>query len=324
MADRVNRNSFSRQGFTLVELAIVLVIVGLLVGVGSSMMGMLTTAIKVREAKDNVEAALQSVTSWASANNRVPPLTATPPDTATFALSAASTKDSWGRDLIYLYDNNLATYPPTKDTICGRRSTKLTIVRTDPPGTIDNVAFIVISKSDDAAVDTNMTGTLYNPGANSLANQIIPGSGYVSAAATVTLDPNVRDIVRWVTLDELRSKVACQGAPLKIVNNELPFANVGAPYSATIFPDGGVPPYQWCVQYTSATLPGGIAATPSVVSTNCSAFTYLAAATVLLAPPVASPNITTGSQGSYSIIVNVKDADNNTAQKPFVLTINPN
>ncbi len=113
---------------------------------------------------------------------------------------------------------------------------------------------MVLSRSDDAVIDTRMTGTLNNPNATVLNNAIIPSSGNVSAAATINIDPNNSDIVRWVTLDELRSKVGCQGAPLKIVNNELPFGSAAAAYAnVTINADGGVQfaapdRYRWCIQ----------------------------------------------------------------------------
>ena len=49
------------------------------------------------------------------------------------------------------------------------------------------------------------------------------------------------DIVDYVTLGELRTKSGCQGAPLKILNNELPSGSMSSTYSATIYAEGGVP-----------------------------------------------------------------------------------
>jgi prepilin-type N-terminal cleavage/methylation domain-containing protein len=241
----------NKKGFTLVELAIVLVIVGMLVGVGSGMMGMLTTAIKVREAKELQDASVQSVISWASANNSIP-------NAAGFPTAAKTPQDAWGRDFIYLYEARLNTPTPTKDTICGRRSTDLTLQTTDPAATISNVAFVVISSSDDAAVQTTLTATAapavaatYNTAAYGPA---IALAARGSATGTIVIDANNTDIIRWVTLDELRSKVGCQGAPMKIMNNELPYGYNGIAYSATVFADGGVHftggtgTYRWCMQ----------------------------------------------------------------------------
>lgn len=289
-----------RKGFTLVELAVSMVVIGILLGLGMSMVGPLMTSIKVRESRENLAASVESINSYASGNNRLP-------DTTLLASVVRSPQDAWGRNFIYLYDTNLYAASPTKDTVCGRRSTNITLTTTDPAATIPNVAYIMLSQGDDAATNTTIGGTAVTTGAQ-------------TAAVTVAAN-TANDLVRWVTLDELRTKIGCQGSQLKIVNNELPFGNVGSNYSATIFADGGVGSNQWCIQYTSTTLPGSITTTPAnLVTTNCSTFTYLSAVSIQLA----TTSISSASQGSYSIIVNVKDADNNTAQKIFVITINPN
>lgn len=317
----------SKNGFTLIELAIVLVIVGLLIGIGSGMVGVLSRAVKVRESKELLDAAMQSVTSWASANNRIP-------DTSGFTPAVKTPTDVWGRDFIYLYDTNL-NINPTKDTICGRRSTALTVQSSDPAATISNVAFVVISKSDDAAVDTKLAGTLNNPNPTVLSNEIIPSSGYVTptapaTTATITIDANNNDIVRWVTLDELRTKVGCQGGPLKIVNNELPFGNYSAPYSATIVPDGGTGGFEWRVKSNTNQLPRGISFSPNMGLTTSGSylvFTNGSTSSNGVGGWNTANSLTFTGQpwpaGSYSLTIMVRDSNGNSASKPFVLTINP-
>jgi len=325
----------SRQGFTLIELAIVLVIVGLLVGLGSSMVGVLTTAINVRQTKESMDAVTQSVISWASANNTLP-------DAAGFTSVAKTPNDAWGRPFVYLYDANLFNASPTKDTICGRRSTSITLNTLDPTAltTINNVAFIILSASDDAAVDATLAaGATLNGVA---AVPAIPMGTMKSLNGTFNIDAKNSDIVRWVTLDELRSKIGCQGAPLKIVNNELPFGATPTPYSVTISADGGVPfapsppTYKWCVNNN---LPSGFLVTGGIQNANCLAidetFWGAAASGLTISFPVSVV-----PTGSYQITVVARDnADgvttsgaacnsatptDNCAQKMFVLTVNPN
>jgi prepilin-type N-terminal cleavage/methylation domain-containing protein len=358
MTNQNRARSGNQSGFTLIELSIVLVIVGLLVGVGSGMIGMLTTAIKVREAKDTVTAVVQSVTSWAATNNRLPPLSPTSPDTATFAQAATSSKDSWGRDLIYIYDANLAPTGAnlsTKDTICGRRSTSISSLTDQNTGAVvTNVAFLVLSKSDDASVQTTLNGIL------------IPGTGGAATGA-ITLDSNNSDIVRWVTLDELRTKVGCQGAQMKIVNNELPFGSTASPYSAIVYADGGVPfaasptnAYKWCVEVNNRTAVQGVPGGLAFCSTNINACTGTAplirypsssqycANQAETSWPAAFSNlyITSGATnptetGSFSLTIYVRDNNasstssvacndtssstdrDNCVSKPLVLTISP-
>ncbi len=316
----------NHNGFTLIELSIVLVIIGLLVGLGAGMIGPLTTAVKVRETREIEDAALQSIISWASSSNSIP-------NSAGFPNVAKSPKDAWGRDFIYLYDQNLYAATPTKDTICGRRSASLTLVTTDPAATMNNVAFVVLSGADNATFKSTLNGSLNGTPTNAVIN----GSGAATGTVTVTA-PN-GDLYRWVTLDELRSKVGCQGAPLKIVNNELPFGAVATPYSVTLVADGGVPfaanpsTYKWCV----STLQSGFTLTGGVQNANCLGLseTSWAAASTGLVFSFASGAVATGA---YPITVVVRDdADSlttsaacnsadpgdNCAQKLFVMTINP-
>ncbi len=330
----------SSKGFTLVELAIVLVIVGILVGLGSSMVGVLTSAIKVRETKDSLDADVQAVTSYASSHNSIPNDTGA----TGFFSNCKITQDSWGRDFIYLFNATLYNATPTKDTICGRRSTTLTlrnclttnnkcaaggggIAGTDFSD-INNIAFVVISKSDDANIQTIATDGAI------LASR--------AATGTVTTDANNGDIVRWVTLDELRSKVGCQGGPLKIVNNELPYGFATSAYgTVTIQAVGGVQNaatdiYTWCVQTAVAnTAPAGltfqrlnnmgvvanITNVTNLFQTNCS--TYSTANWPAAGQLVISGTPTAASVGSNLITVFVLDANANQASKLFVLTINP-
>lgn len=312
--------AFSNRGFTLVELSIVLVIIGLLVGLGAGMVGPMTTFVKVRETRELQDATLQSIISWASSRNTIPN------DTG-FPTAAKSPLDAWGRNLIYLYDANLYSASPTKDTICGRRTTPLTLVTTDPAATISNVAFVVLSGAENATLKSTLDGAP------------ITVSGAASGTITVT-GPN-SDLVRWVTLDELRGKTGCQGAPLKIVNNELPVGAVPNIYSVTLKADGGVPfaanpdTHKWCV----STLPAGFAQTGGIQNADCAGLSELsgtwaaASSGLTISFPAA-----TVSTGAYSITVvardnadgvatsaacNAAEPGDNCAQKPFVLTVNP-
>ncbi len=308
----------SEKGFTLVELAIVLVVLGLLIGLGVGMVGPLMTSIKVRESKDIVGAAAESVNSWASANNQLP-------DVAGFPTAVRSPNDAWGRPLIYAFDNNLVT-PATKDTICGRRSTLITLTDTNTGAMISNVAYLIVSQGDDAVTNTNIAG-------------IAVTSAAISATATITAD-TTNDLVRWVTLDELRTKVGCQGAQLKILNNEVPYGTVASPYpTVAISVDGGATPgtLRWCVEAPSLSpLPAGLAFNPlltgaiRVAPNSCNGTNPLAEASWILSPTLTiSGTPAAASQGSYYFTVYVRDnndatgPNDNVASKSFVMTINP-
>ncbi len=336
-------NRLNSRGFSLVEMALVLVVVGIVIGIGAGMIGPLTTMSKTRESREILESDIASVSSWSASNNRLPTFTPTPPDTTRFDQIVRSPVDSWGRPLMYLYDANLApsgSNVPTKDTICGRKTTAISITDTTviPTVTTNNVAFVIISQGEDALTQTTLNGIL-----NGVAlNGVIAGSG--AATGTITRDPTISDIIRWITLDELRSKVGCQGAQLRIVNNELPPATVASIYpNITLSIDGGATAastYRWCIESIAATpLPTGLTfttTTPALPIRVTPANTCASLPEASWGVVTASPYLLTISgtpaanmQGAYSFTLYVRDnndttgANDNITSKAFVLTVNP-
>ncbi|SJZ82846.1 prepilin-type N-terminal cleavage/methylation domain-containing protein [Trichlorobacter thiogenes] len=322
------------RGFSLVEMALVLVVVGIVIGIGAGMIGPLTTMSKVRESREIIESSIVSVSGWSASNNRLPTFTPTLPDTARFDQIVKSPIDSWGRPLIYLFDANLAPSGanlPTKDTICGRKTTAISITDNTaiPAVTITNVAFAITSQGEDALTQTTLNGTLNG----AVINGVITGSG--TATGTITLDPTVSDIARWVTLDELRSKIGCQGAQLKILNNELPAGSATtAAYAVTMTADGGIPYpspnlYRWCIQTTTGLTPNAnMTFAPAVFSANCAALaegSWGQAGQLAISWPLG----TAPPSAAYSFTIFVRDnndaaaTNDNIASKAFVLTVNP-
>jgi prepilin-type N-terminal cleavage/methylation domain-containing protein len=316
----------SRAGFTLVELSLVLVIVGMLAGLGGAMVGPLTAFVKTRETRDLQDATLQSITSWGSSHNAIP-------DLAGFPGVAKSPNDAWGRSFSYLYDAELFAAAPTKDTICGRRSTPLTLVSSDPVATISNVAYVILSGAGNATLSATLNGS-WN---GTPINGIISGSG--AATGTLSVPGPNGNLVRWVTLDELRAKVGCQGAPLRIVNNELPAGAVATPYTVTLVADGGVPlaanpaTFKWCVTI----LPAGFTQTGGVQNASCLGLpeSSWAAASSGLTISFAGNAAATGAYPitvvardnadslATSAACNSSEPGDNCAQKLYVLTVNP-
>lgn len=325
--------SKDNSGFSLVELAVVMVVIGLLMGLGMSMVGPLMTSAKVRETKENIGATVESINSWASGNNKLP-------DVAGFTTAARSSTDAWGRSLIYLYDSALAPSTATKDTICGRKTTQITVQTIDPAATIRNVAFAILSQGDNPQTTAPSIFT-------TLDGVAVTASTGLSAPPNpraIIVPANTDDLIRWVTLDELRSKVGCQGSQLKILNNELPPGTVSSPYpTISISVDGGATAantYRWCIESTSASpLPAGLAfstTTPALPvrvlpANNCSTFAEASWGVVNTSPYLLTISGTPAAnmQGSYSFTISVRDnndasgTNDNIASKAFVLTVNP-
>ena len=220
----------SQKGFTLIEIAIVLVIVGLLLGMGASMIGPLTRRAKVAETKELINSAVESVISYVATTGSLP-------DSATFPTIVRKPNDVWSNSLNYIYDTNLTS------NICGRTSTAITInecfdVGCTTPVTINDVAFLIVSGGENFNNQTEG-----DPAATGTINVYTLDLGVDGYAGDESTTEPYDDIVKWITIRELTAKVDCSGSELRILNNELPRGTEGVayPYSATVFAEGGVP-----------------------------------------------------------------------------------
>ncbi|MGB4599055.1 MAG: putative Ig domain-containing protein [Trichlorobacter sp.] len=325
----------NRNGFSLVELAVSLVVIGLLIGLGTAMVGPLLSSIKVRESRENLGAAVESINGWAAANNRLPDTTTAATSVTLVSNVVRNSADAWTRPLIYLYDTNLAPATATQDTICGRKTTFITLTDSSTGALVQNVAYLVLSQGEDAVADTTIGGVAVTSGPR--------------AATTAVAADTANDLVRWTTLGELQQKIGCKenaaNKPLRIVNNELPPATVGSPYpnaaagaSVAFTVDGGATPgtLRWCLESPAAVpLPTGLAFTPlltgaiRVAPNSCNATNPLAEASWISSSTLTiSGTPAAGTSGAYSLTLYVRDnsdsaaANDNVTSKSFVLTVN--
>jgi len=321
--NKVNTKLNDSTGFTLIELSIVLVIVGLLLGMGAGLVGTLTKRAKLFENRGIIDAAIESLISYAASNNDLP-------DVATFSTVVRNPNDVWKKPIYYIVDDDLLD--STAGGICERKTTQLSLNNCPstgcgtPTNTIDNVAFIILSGSANFNNQTRGSSAVTSAITVNHYTQSLELDDY---NADMNRTEPYDDIVKWITLDELRIKAGCNASPIKIVNNELPYGFQGSTYSAKIFADGGVPytsgggDYRWCRQESAST---GLTITPNTLSTDC-----LGLAEGSWNPQ--ADNIvlsgTAGTTGSFSITFFVRDnndesdINDNIAQKTMVLTVNP-
>ena len=318
-------------GFTLIEMAVVLIIVGLLVGFGASLVRPLLERSKRIETQSAVTAAVAAVMGYAASNNN------RLPNAAAFPATIKRQVDSWQKPIAYVFDTSLDITAAGAD-ICGRRTAAITVRRcadgacttfTDVP----NVAFMVISG---AANVNNQTSGPQAVAAATTVNVYNVGVAADAYNGDFTRVEEYEDIVEWVTLNELRSKIGCQGPQMAIINNELPYGSAGSTYDVTLYADRGVPfaaggAYKWCVK---GTLPPGLTATPVTpacpLSASCAALGSEATAQWSQANSLRISGTPT-TAGTYFLTVLSRDnndgntgtAIDNCAQKSFVITINP-
>lgn len=245
------------KGFSLVELSIAIVIVGLLIAMGMKMLVPLIERTKRASTRETVDAAVEAVIGFAETNNRLPSASEFPGVVRNF-------KDVWGNDLIYLYDANLGN----DDTICASNTTGISLKTCADSGcgtfdTTGDIAFLVLSGGANQNVQTNTASIpvkVYNmglPGIDDYTTGLNRAEAY-------------DDIVERVVLPELRIKAGCSGSLLNILTLEVPSGFVLSNYITNIFANGGVPwdytvaspgdgdtadDYRWCV---TGTLPVGL------------------------------------------------------------------
>jgi len=352
--------SMDKKGFTIIEVAIVMVIIGLLVGFGATLVGPLTERSKRMATTEIIMGATESIVGFASAEKRLPQWGDNSVDSTLdeFCEIVTKKKDSATKPLYYFMDSRLSAL----DSLCGRKTTNITICR-DAACTdrIPNIAFAVVSGAMDYNPQTGIVTAgcpsgqtcigVYESGTASIDN-CTNGTNcpnYDGSVARINRAEAYDDIVEYVTLGELRTKSGCQGAPLKILNNELPSGSMSSTYSATIYAEGGVPfssggKYRWCVEIGNRnSIPGGLSITPGFVRypddtspTRCSDQAETAWSSYQ-ADELTISGSNPAESGSFLITVSVRDdsqtgndpaCDNagnedNCIRKSFVLTINP-
>ncbi len=212
-----------KNGFTLIELAIVLLIIGLLVGGSFKILKVMRDNSLIASSNQNTKAAVEAVIGNARLNNN------TLPTKDFFQKNLSPLKNNERTPLLYADDPDLQNI-----NICNFKVTNLSIKT--PKKTIKNVAFAIVS----AGPNNNMQTAVQKNG-NSEYIQTYNYSTKVDNDPTpVNIKENYDDVVQWVTLAQLQQKLQCSDNPLRIVNNSLPSTNVlnAKNYSASIVIDG--------------------------------------------------------------------------------------
>lgn len=189
-----------KKGFTLVEMAMVLIVVGLLMGGGFQLMKVMQEKARATEAKQTLEAAREAVIAFAIQNNQLP-------DAGEF-----TTMRLVGAGNTPIYYNSDAVL---QANLCDRSNTVLNTTDANGVNT-PNIAFVL------AVAGENMLGQTTRVGNNITFpqwNTVVGGQGY-------------DDFHTQVTLLELQSILQC--TPFMILNTTLPNATENTPYNANI------------------------------------------------------------------------------------------
>jgi prepilin-type N-terminal cleavage/methylation domain-containing protein len=209
-----------KKGFTLVELAMVLIVVGLLMGGAFQMMKVMGEKARSTEAKNTLNAAKEAVIAFAINNNRLPT-----------ALEFTN-MNLVGAGNIPIYYNSDAAL---QANVCGTTTTPLNT--TDANGiNTPNIGFVLAVAGENMLMQTPVGTSITFPQWN-----------------TVTLGRPYDDFHTQATLGELQSTIGCQVPTL--ANPSLHLGTVGSPYTVTFAGNGGNGTYTFT--RTSGSFPAG-------------------------------------------------------------------
>jgi len=147
----------NKKSFTLIELAIVLVVIGILIGVGAGLIGILTKRVKYSENKESVKRAVEALKGYAIRfgylpNARLPQNYNPSQEDPAFNNVGVSGFDAYGKALLYIPAQELTN---NSTDLCSLNGTSFSIV--EKGNTKKNIAFLVVSGNLNFNIQTNAT-----------------------------------------------------------------------------------------------------------------------------------------------------------------------
>lgn len=233
-----------KKGFTLVEMAMVLIVVGLLMGGGFQMMKVMQEKARSTEAKQTLEAAKEAVMGFVLTHNNTLPV-----DQAEFNTSIGL-RGTGNTNINYISDGALQ--------VCNTANTPLNT--TDPNGVnTQDVAFVLAIAGENMNVQTGRT-TPADTNIRFYPRDVNVNVDDDDDETTHLVRPEpYDDFYIQVTLAELRSIAGCQ--PLSIINPSLHSWRISdGPYAVQIIPQGGA-----AYTYALNAFPAGMTISPAGV-----------------------------------------------------------
>lgn len=224
----------SRSGMSILNVIMLLMLIGVLVIAGASLVGPLVKRGKVNDTKTTITSNVDAIISWSVTNGKIPT------DTEYTAV-LPNPNDAWGRSLVYAYDADLAN--PSQGGLCGRTSV-----------TYNPIAFVIVSGGDDFSTEST------------------PNTSQAFIAAPDLKDSDLYRVVTLDELKNRAGCAGSTQGRLRILNNELPNACTNQPYALTqLYGEGGVGARSFT---TTASIPGLTVSGSSINGTPTTAGSY--------------------------------------------------
>jgi len=245
----------NERGFSLFEMAIVLVIFGLVLASASSVLTLFVNRGGSEKTRQMMEANKNALVSFVQSNYQLP--TTAVDNTAPFIdFQHNVTYPTDGYNTVFTYyadpilDKSIAdwdlediTDQVTVNSVCGASYTNTAIqictnADCSASTTVANVAFLMISGGENRGVQTADSTAASGVRTYTVRTQ--------DTAAVEFVDDEDRtaqydDIVDWISLNELRSKVGCDGEYIKFTSHMMPAVKKNVAYSYNFYVEGGIP-----------------------------------------------------------------------------------
>lgn len=199
-----------KNGFSLIELAVIVVIIGVMFTAGASVLKGRSAGIEIGKSADRLKQAFDLIQGYAVQNKNLPNINST--TSADNLTDFFAMNDGYGSAFRYIPANNLLH--TTGNNICNIAATNLTL-QVNENGVItplaQNVAFVIASNGTD------------------LTSQLVLNGNTITVQRANPAD--VDDIYKYATLPALISKANCPPPPqatdnqLKILTDRLPIYN---------------------------------------------------------------------------------------------------
>ncbi|PLX71453.1 MAG: hypothetical protein C0602_01195 [Denitrovibrio sp.] len=211
----------NRSGFTLVELAIVMIIIGVISVGGVRMIYSAMDSSKFTSSRNQVQSLLQQVGEYSALSKSIP-------STSNWTTILSPSNDSFKTEINYVPAPNLTS----TESICSASKTDMSVNAST--GTVNNVAVFISSNSVNTTKDIDDSNT-----SNILLNES---------------NADNDDITGWLTLDSLKRYAGCEGSSMSIIEDKLPQAYVESTYNFNLHPLGGTGTYEWCVESSDSNI----------------------------------------------------------------------
>ena len=132
----------SRKAFTLIEIAMVLIVMGIIVGSSTKIFISLSKNAKTQETKEHMKLLTLDIEGFSTTFNRLP----TQKEFESFHMQI---KDAWGKPIIYVPSKMLLS------SLCNHKRTTLEHRQNDK--SIKNLAFMLISSGANRNLQTEVT-----------------------------------------------------------------------------------------------------------------------------------------------------------------------